>query len=184
VTATKTREPRPAPTGADERSDRLMALIRRVEAGDLTLLPALRKGLDDNPTLWRTNGDLALMASNRWVEAICGPNEVRRECLRRKMRELYRDLAGAGEVAPLERLLLDRVMCCWLAVNDAETTAASVEGKSFRETEFYEERLGRAQKRYLAAIRAVTQYRRLLNPAAVVQVNVAEKQINVAGAAG
>ncbi len=43
-----------------------------------------------------------------------------------------------------------------------------------------QERIDRSRRRYLAAIRALAHLRRLQVPA--VQVNVAEKQINVAGA--
>jgi hypothetical protein len=169
----------------DERADRLLALVRRVEAGDLSLLPALRKGLDENPALWRSNGDLANTVVHRWVDAISGPNEVHKECVRRKLRELWRELAG-DRARPLERLLLDRVVACWLAVHHAELlNLHGLEGQqSFKMAEYRQGCVGRAQKRYLAAIRALAQYRRLLGPAAAVQVNVAEQQINVAGAAG
>ena len=45
----------------------------------------------------------------------------------------------------------------------------------------YQHWLDRAQKRYLTALKTLAQVRRLLVP--VVQVNIAQKQINVAGVA-
>ncbi len=44
---------------------------------------------------------------------------------------------------------------------------------------FHQQRIERAQRRYLAAIKALAQVRKLGVPA--VQVNIGDKQINVAG---
>ncbi len=44
--------------------------------------------------------------------------------------------------------------------------------------EYHQRTIDRAQKRYLAAIKALAQVRRLLTPA--VQVNIADQQINLA----
>lgn len=99
---TKTTTPaRPVPHKAtavdpdpDERTARLMAPVERVEDGDLSLMPALRKGLDENPALWQGNGDLANTVVRTWVDAIGGTNEVLKECVRRQLRKIFRDLAG------------------------------------------------------------------------------------------
>jgi hypothetical protein len=45
---------------------------------------------------------------------------------------------------------------------------------------YYQRSLERAQKRYLAAIKTLAQVRKLAVP--VLQVNIARKQVNVAGA--
>ncbi len=44
--------------------------------------------------------------------------------------------------------------------------------------DYHQRRIDRAHRRYLASIKALAQVRRLLTPA--VQVNIAERQINVA----
>ncbi len=49
---------------------------------------------------------------------------------------------------------------------------------SLRQAEFHQKRISMAQNRYLAAIRTLAQVRRLGVP--VVQVNIAEQQVNVA----
>jgi hypothetical protein len=48
------------------------------------------------------------------------------------------------------------------------------------QVEFFERRVTQCQKRYLAAVKALAQVRRLMRP--FIQVNIAEKQINVVGA--
>jgi hypothetical protein len=49
------------------------------------------------------------------------------------------------------------------------------------QSEFYDRRVTECQKRYLAAINALAQIRRLLSPS--IQVNIAGKDINLAGGA-
>jgi hypothetical protein len=47
------------------------------------------------------------------------------------------------------------------------------------QVEFFERRVTQCQKRYLASIKTLAQVRRLMRP--LIQVNIAEKQANVAG---
>ncbi|HZQ34669.1 MAG TPA: hypothetical protein VFD32_01970, partial [Dehalococcoidia bacterium] len=52
-------------------------------------------------------------------------------------------------------------------------------GAAARQGEYRQRFVERAERRYFAAIRSLAQVQRLLAPA--VQVNIGEKQINVAG---
>ena len=67
---------------------------------------------------------------------------------------------GAG---PVERLLQEQVVLCWLFVRVAELRAAG-RPNSFPEGDFYGRQLSRAQGRYLAAVRALLAARKLLRP--------------------
>ena len=80
----------------------------------------------------------------------------------------------------MPRLLVDQIVVCWLQVNQAERTCVGFykDGGSMVEAEFHQRRLDRAQRCYLMAIKTLAQVRRLLAP--TVQVNIAEKQLNVA----
>jgi hypothetical protein len=113
------------------------------------------------------------------IGQICEDNLFAREMLERQVERVKVELSGA-DPSPLERLLVERIACCWLQVNYAETKNAEyAKGGSFQASEYYQKRVERAQRRYLQAIKALAQVRRLLGPS--VQVNVAERQVNVAG---
>ena len=95
---------------------------------------------------------------------------------------MRRELAGPG-ATPLERLLVDRVVSCWLVLQWAEYHFAAAQGESlpWERSGFLEGRLDRANRRYMAAIRSLAATRRLLAP--TVQVDVGQHQVNVSGTA-
>jgi hypothetical protein len=65
---------------------------------------------------------------------------------------------------------------CWLHLYSAEALyAQNTQHLSLRQAEFYQQRLSKAQARYLAAIRTLAQIRRLGIPA--VQVNIGQQQV-------
>ncbi len=81
--------------------------------------------------------------------------------------------------APLERLLIDRVLTGWLHLHYAEALYVQRNGAlTPAACEYHQRTIGRAQRRYLAAVKALAQVRRLRVPA--VQVNIGEKQVNIA----
>ena len=76
-----------------------------------------------------------------------------------------------------ERLLVDRVVACWLQVHYADAVyAQGMKDLTFNQGDYYQRRQDRAHRRYLSAIRSLAQVRRLLSPS--IQVNIAEQQIN------
>ncbi len=154
-------------------------LLPDANAGDPSALADLRSLLDDHPQLWEGVGNLAREAELTLVRLVAGPNTVTKEALRRKLDELRRDAAGPAP-SPLERLLSDRIVLGWLglAVAEGQYHRALDQGLSQSDDEFHQRRVERAQRRHLAAIKALAQVRRLGVPA--VQVNIGDKQINVA----
>jgi hypothetical protein len=46
---------------------------------------------------------------------------------------------------------------------------------------YYQKRLDQTFRRHLSAIRTLTQVRKLLNPATVAQINIAEQEVNMTG---
>jgi len=97
----------------------------------------------------------------------------------RKLDSLRREVAGPAP-STLERLLGDRIAIGWLGLAVAEGTyhLALERGVGASDDEFHQRRVERAQRRYLAAIKALATVRRLGVPA--VQINVAKQQVNVA----
>jgi hypothetical protein len=156
----------------------LNALMVRAQDGDKSVLPAIRQQLDSRPELWREAGDLATQIQTSLVQATAGENEIVKEAIHRRLDGLRNELLGEVPGA-LERLLVERILVCWLQVHHADAACGPSRGSlPLSHAEYLQRRLDRAQRRYLAAIRALAVVRRLQVP--VVQVNIADRQVNVA----
>ncbi len=153
-------------------------LLKRANEGEGTALLELRALCEGHPELWAGLGNLAAQAQAALVRAIAGPNDVVAEAVGREAAALRRELAGP-DTSPLERLLVGRIVACWLQLHYAEARYAQNLGSlTMAQGDYHQRTIERAQRRYLAAIKALAQVRRLAIPA--VQVNIGERQINVA----
>ena len=153
-------------------------LITRAEKGDSEALAEVQRLFDESPGAWTTFGDLAANTQRSWVKAIAGQDELLREAVERYLENMQVELAG-GSSTPLERLLVERIATCWLALQQAETAyAQNLRRLDGDQGEYYQRRIDRAQRRYIEAIKGLAIIRRLLAP--IVQVNIAERQVNVA----
>src|SRR5262249_20583590 len=85
------------------------------------------------------------------------------ESARRKAEQLRAELAGP-EPSPLERLLIERVVSCWLQVNYADAAYAQIKGNAPGQHAAALRRQNSAQHRYLQSVRALVTVRRLLRP--------------------
>jgi hypothetical protein len=149
-------------------------LLKRAESGDESTLPLIRKTLEDPQAAQLLGGDLAEQAIRSFVDAAAGKNLYFREAVLRKMELLRLELLGPNPT-PLERLLVERVVACWLQVHDADIRYAQSQGNlTLAQGEYHQRRQDRAHKRYLSAIRTLALVRRLALPA--LQVNIAQKQ--------
>jgi hypothetical protein len=157
----------------------LRSLLERAQEGDASTLPELRKMLESPEFVDRMGGDLAFQAERSFIEAAAGNNLLFKEALTRKMQMLRAELAGPSPT-PLERLLVERVVACWLQVQDADVRYAQAKNLSLEWSKHHQQRMDRAHKRYLSAIKALALVRKLALP--VLQVNIARKQVNVVGA--
>jgi hypothetical protein len=161
------------PTG-----DELRQLLKRAQGGDASTLPALRKVLE-SPVTVELFGNLAEQAERSFIDAAAGKNLVLKEALTRKLQLLREELAGPNP-SPVERLLVERVVACWLQVQDADVRyAQSQRDCSFAQGEYQQRRMDRAHKRYLSALKTLALVRKLAVP--VLQVNIGKRQVNVAG---
>ena len=77
------------------------------------------------------------------------------------------------------RLLVDRIVACWLQLQSADIAAIQTQSGSLKLLEFYERRRSQAHRRFLSAVKMLATVRKLALP--VLQLNVARNQVNVAG---
>jgi hypothetical protein len=155
----------------------LQKVLDRAQQGDEKTLPVLRELLKD-PYYLDACGDMARHAENALIRKCAGQSVAVREGIRSKMEALRAELAGASP-SPLERVLAERIVACWLHVNHLETAYGNKDSLTLDLGNYYQRCLDRAHKRYLSAIKTLAVVRKLAVP--VLQVNIARKQVNVAG---
>ena len=92
-----------------------------------------------------------------------------------------RENLGYDVSGGLERLLIDRIVVCWLRVQQAEhlQTARDSEGSSFAASRYYDRRLEMANKTFLRACKTLAQIRKLMKRD-IAQINIAQQQVNIA----
>ena len=122
---------------------------------------------------------MAREAERVLVQTLSGKDLILKESLTVKLKLLREEVGGPNPTA-LERLLTERVVACWLFLYYAENIMTQTLKSSMEWCEFHQRRIDHAHKRYLSAIRSLAQIRKLALP--VLQVNIARKQVNIAGA--
>ena len=175
------------PTSPD-LSRRFLDLLKKTDrqAPDPADLLALRAMLEQNPGLWRVAGDLAHTAA-MGVVAKMRAYPVVAESLKRGW-DVMKDELGYQHASPLERLLVEQVVLCWLHLHAIELEYTNLIGASSLspDADHWERRLSAAQARYLRACETLARIRKLAHSTPALQVNIAAdggRQINVAGAA-
>ena len=174
--------PVPSKSAKELTSLEISAIVKRASQGDKAALEVVRAVLDVRPDEFGPPEAMARVIEDRYLKVLTGPaDELSREVYRRNMERLRRELAGESPT-PLERLLADRVVACWLQVQHADKCMAGIEEKSHPLTQgaYARHRQDRAHKRYLSAIKTLAQVRRLQLPA--VQINVGAQQVNTINA--
>ena len=162
---------------AETSDDELTEFLQKASSWDRSVLPELRRLLDQGPELRQLFGDLGNRAKTAWIDLAAGDNLLRREALTRQVAALEREIAGPSP-SVLERLLAERIVVCWLELNCLDPALRGGE-MPLRQAEFYDRRRDRAHRRYLSSIRNLATVRRLVIPS--LQVNIGAKQVNVAG---
>lgn len=155
----------------------LMQLFQRASTGDEATVPRLRELLKKPEAVGLLGGDLAEQVILSFTKSMGGKNIGFREAVQRKLELLRAELAGDNPT-PVERLLVERVVACWLQVQDAELRSAQHNDPTIKQADFHQRRLDATNRRFLAAVKALALVRKLAVP--VLQVNIAKKQVNVA----
>lgn len=139
----------------------LNSLVERARSGDSGALPELRRKLKSHPEIWMKLGNLAAHAQHSWIELCSGNDHAMAESLRLRLAAMRAELAGASP-SPLERLLAERVVACWLQLHQADAAAAQCQTVSVKQGEFLLKRQHSASRRYLQAIAALATVQKLL----------------------
>jgi hypothetical protein len=151
-------------------------LLRRTQAGDESTLPLVRRIFQRPGAVERLGGDLATDIRANLIGRLAGRDLLVREGLARKLDLMADDLAAR---TPIERLLVERVVTCWPHLHFLELSFERQTSTPIDLAEYYQRTIDRAQKRYLAAIKTLATVRKLA--VAALQVNIAQRQVNVAG---
>jgi hypothetical protein len=82
----------------------------------------------------------------------------------RKAAELRSELAGPSP-SPLEKLLAERAVACWLQVSFYDSQVAQIREYKPAQGRMLQQQLDSANRRYQAAIKTLATVRKLLTPA-------------------
>jgi hypothetical protein len=163
------------PPNEDESEIAIKALMRRARDGDHRAVIKLTEQHGLQSGSWLQMGTYAAEVEWHILSTQSDLTPVTRELLRRQLGEMRIELEGP-EATELERMLVERVVVCWLQVQVAEMRF-NLGGVSFRQAEHDQKVIDRAHKRHLSAIKALAVVRRLQLPE--VQVNVSDTQVNI-----
>jgi hypothetical protein len=175
-----------------EQGTTVDSFIERIKNGDTSFLKPLleesrtssnaklRQLVDriaGSPQIVNGIGDLRVQAQASWG-ATYGDQRLAQEAVRNKAVQESKAVAGAHPT-PLEMLLAENIALCGLHYHYIETKFAQRvnEGLSFDAIRGYQNWIDRAHRRYMSAVKTLALVRKLGLP--TVQVNVAEKQVNV-----
>ena len=160
----------------------LVAMAKLAGEGGERAAGALLRACREVPRLWEFLAVLPHHAERAWANLLAGtaPDaELTRRVVEQDIVRKRREVAGA-DPTPLEALLAERVALCWVAAQQADAQYARrlAGGMSFREGAYYARRSEQANRQLLKAVQTLATVRRLLAP--TMQLNLAEKQINIA----
>ena len=163
---------------AQEQKLAWLELTNRAEQGDRSVLPELRRLLQDPAVIDRMGGNVAERMERVIIGRLSGKDLMIAESLKCKMEVMRHDLAGANPT-PLERLLAERIALCWLVLHALEHGYMVKPEGNIATGTYWQRTIDRAQRRYLSAVKTLAQVRKLALP--TLQVNIGQRQINIAG---
>lgn len=151
---------------------KLQALVERGRNGDQSA-SAETRALINSPAgklVVNAIGDIATQADHALLRRMAH-NPVVRDTIQGKLEVLAEELGRPNDSA-IERLLVQRVVSCWLQLAHADFESANDGQMTFVEGEFWQRRQDRAHKRFLSAVKTLAVVRRLALPIKV-DVNLA-----------
>jgi hypothetical protein len=173
---TNRSSPSSSPAKADDDLEELAKVIDKAANGDASTIPVIREAIKKNLGIIDAfGGNLAQTALDSFIKALSEKNVLFRECLNAKLTTMRGELAGPTPSC-LEWLLVERVVACWLQVQDADIRYAQAGNLSLAQAEYFQRRMNHAHKRYMSAVKTLAVVRKLAVPA--VQINIARKQVN------
>jgi hypothetical protein len=140
----------PAELAADKK--KLRELIDRAQDGEKGALPMLRRVLDEAPWLAR-DVDLARNVERSIIQNMSVDNVFTQEAIPRNLEAMRKEIAGENP-SPLERLLAERIVLCWLELQYFETLYTQNIGDiTLAQGDYHQRRIDKAHRRYLSSIK-------------------------------
>lgn len=148
-------------------------LAARAAKGDVTALPALEKYLGEHPAAVTLFGDVGRQMLLVLIRNASKKDLLYERAILHQADVLRRRLAGETPNA-VEVLLAERAVVCWMTVSLYEHAYFAGMGMmtSYREHAFHEQRVEAANRRFLAALKALAAVRRLKLPDVLAIVKV------------
>jgi hypothetical protein len=174
------------PKDVKERLEELRALSKKAEAGEKGARKELKQALrESSPSVIARASDIGRKAQHLLINTAAGGEPLAEYALSARLDMMRADVAGENPT-PLEVLLTERVVSCWMVVELFDVLMSAQLAKNtdskcripFSTLKHYLRWQEVANRRYLAAIKALAQVRRLQSGIPSTQTNV---QINVDG---
>jgi len=157
----------------------ISTLSEKANNGDARAMVELRPLIRAYPAAFTAYSELSSAVRDMILSQITGANKglLIADRVKAHLQKLAQELAGPAPT-PLEALLVDRIVTCWLEVQyiDSLLISTYANAGSYKQGEYIQRRQERAHQRYLSTIKALAQIRRLALPA--VQVNIGQNQVN------
>ena len=137
------RKKRDKTISSPRSDDRWLAVFNRANTGDETALAEVRKLLRSRPDMISALcGDLAEQAEKALLDQLTGKQPIFCEVIAAKLDAMRTELAGP-KPSSIERLLVERVVACWLQVYHADAIAAQYEDRTFAHGDYnHADRIG------------------------------------------
>jgi hypothetical protein len=174
------------PKDVKERLQELRALSEKAEAGEKGARNELKEALrESSPEVIARASDIGRRAQHLLIDTAAGGEPLAEYALSARLDMRRADVAGENPT-PLEVLLTERVVSCWMLVELFDVLMSAQLAKNtdsnchipFSTLKHYLRWQEVANRRYLAAIKALAQVRRLQSGIPSTQTNV---QINLDG---
>ncbi len=169
---------------------KLRDLSDRAEDGDGEARGELRRLVASaSPDVIAEASSFARRGERLLARTLAGGEPLMEEALIARLQMMSREIGGL-DPTPLERLLAERVVACWLLVKVLEELMATQLDRENKEHRIPYSSLGTvikwqdsAHRRYLSAIKTLAQVRRLQRGSSL-QINVGTQQVNISGDSG
>jgi hypothetical protein len=147
-------------------------------------LAELRRLFDEDPELWRTTGNMARRTLDHLLRTYYSQSAYARECVTRRVREMRQEF-GYTESSPLEKILIEQILVCWINLYVIEINSGTqlCESHSPETGLYWDRRLTGAQRRFRRACETLARVRKLSRNTPALQFNIAAnggQQVNVA----
>ncbi len=153
----------PTPKSLEELRKEVGELLELADSGDPTAMSVLRESMGQCPSMISTfGGNLAEVAVRSTIHAIAGESLVWKESIQRQLELMRKELAGPNPT-PIERILVDRVVVCWLQVQHADHVAQAGD-VTLPVGDYLQRRQDRSHRRFLSAVKMLATVRRLALP--------------------